>query len=88
MLKTGCTYHHLQVQASCALLEVNFALPMVVTVWSSVEKFQALAMRLAARVLLAGTGFVAFLELVCLMMDLSGKSFCQGDPWLFLTSIT
>ena len=28
---------------------------MVVTVWSSVDEFQALAMRLAARVLLPGT---------------------------------
>jgi hypothetical protein len=51
---------------------------MVVTVWSSVDEFQALAMRLAARVLLPGTYCVAFVELmdlVCLIMDLSGKSF-------------
>ena len=56
----------------------DFAAPMVVTVWSSVDEFQALAMRLAARVLLPGTYCVAFVELmdlVCLMMDLSGKSF-------------
>ena len=51
---------------------------MAVIVWSSVDEFQALAMRLAARVLLPGTYCVAFVELmdlVCLMMDLSGKSF-------------
>ena len=44
---------------------------MVVTVWSSVDEFQALAMRLAARVLLPGTGCVAFeelMDLVCLMI--------------------
>ena len=35
---------------------------MVVTVWSSVDEFQALAMRLAARMLLPGTGCVAFVE--------------------------
>ena len=40
---------------------------MVVTVWSSVDKFQALAMRLAARVLLPGTGWVAFVELIGLV---------------------
>ena len=34
----------------------DFAAPMVVTVWSSVDEFQALDMRLAARVLLPGTG--------------------------------
>ena len=33
----------------------DFAAPMVVTVWSSDDEFQALAMRLAARVLLPGT---------------------------------
>ena len=36
----------------------DFAAPMVVTVWSSVDEFQALDMRLAARVLLPGTGSV------------------------------
>ena len=52
------------------------AAPRVVTVWSSVDEFQALAMRLAANVLLPGTGWVAFLQfmdLVGLMMDLLGK---------------
>ena len=66
---------------------------MVVTVWSSVDEFQALDMRLAARVLLPGTGCVAFVELmdlVCLMMDLTGKSFLPSGSlalWLF-SSIT
>ena len=53
-----------------------FAAPMVVTVWSWVDMFQALAMRLAANVLLPGTGWVAcllFMDLVGLMMDLLGK---------------
>jgi hypothetical protein len=51
---------------------------MVVAVCSSEEEFQALAMRLAARVLLPGTGCVAFtqlMDLVGLIMDLSGKRF-------------
>ena len=54
----------------------NFAAPIVVTLWSSVDEFQALAMRLAARVLLPGTGWVAFkqlIDLVVLWMDLLGK---------------
>ena len=49
---------------------------MVVTVWSSMDEFQALAMRLAANVLLPGTGWVAFpqfMDRVGLMMDLLGK---------------
>ena len=61
---------------------------MVVTVWSSVDEFQALAMRLAARVLLPGTGCVAFVELmdlVCLMIDLTGKSFLQRGSLAFLS---
>ena len=33
---------------------------MVVTVCNSEEEFQALVMRLAARVLLPGTGWIAF----------------------------
>ena len=52
------------------------AAPMVVTVWSSMDEFQALAMRLAANVLLPGTGWVAFpqfMDRVGLMMDLLGK---------------
>ena len=56
----------------------DFAAPMVVTVCSSEEEFQALAMRLAARVLLPGTGWIAFtqlMDLVGLMMDLLGKRF-------------
>ena len=60
------------------------AAPTVVAVCSSEEEFQALAMRFAARVLLPGTGWIAFtqlMDLVGLMMDLSGKYFCQGDPW-------
>ena len=51
---------------------------MVVTVCSSEEEFQALAMRLAARVLLPGTGWIAFtqlMDLVGLMMDLLGKRY-------------
>ena len=59
---------------------------MVVTVWSWVDMFQALAMRLAVNVLLPGTGWVAcllFMDLVGLMMDLLGRDFWQGDPWLF-----
>ena len=50
---------------------------MVVTACSSEEEFQVLAMRLAARVLLPGTGWIAFtqlIDLVSLMMDLLGKS--------------
>ena len=49
---------------------------MVVTFCSSEDEFQALAMRLAARVLLPGTGWIAFtllMDLVGLMMVLSGK---------------
>ena len=51
---------------------------MVVTACSSEEEFQVLAMRLAARVLLPGTGWIAFtqlMDLVALMMDLLGKKF-------------
>ena len=46
---------------------------MVVTACSSEEEFQVLAMRLAARVLLPGTGLIAFtqlMDLVALMMVL------------------
>ena len=49
---------------------------MVVAVCSSEEEFQALAMRFAARVLLPGTGWIAFtqlMDLVGLMIDLLGK---------------
>ena len=56
----------------------DLAAPMVVAVCSSEEEFQALAMRLAARVLLPGTGWIAFtqlMDLVGLMMDLLGKRF-------------
>ena len=59
---------------------------MVVTVWSSVDEFQALAMRLAARVLLPGTGCVAFvqlMDLVCLMVVLTGKSFLPRGSLAF-----
>ena len=52
------------------------AAPMVVAVCSSKEEFQALAMRFAARVLLPGTGWITFtqlMDLVDLMMDLSGR---------------
>jgi hypothetical protein len=51
---------------------------MVVAVCSSEKEFQALAMRLAARVLLPGTGWITFtqlMDLVGLMMDLLGKRF-------------
>ena len=51
---------------------------MVVTVFRSEEEFQALAMRLAARLLLPGTGWIAFMQLmdqVGLMMDLLGKRY-------------
>ena len=59
---------------------------MVVTVWSSVDEFQALAMRLAARVLLPGTGWVAFVELMdkrwqnlgSYMFNFVGKFFEDG----------
>ena len=59
---------------------------MVVTVWSSVDEFQALAMRLAARVFLPGTGCVAFVELmdlVCFMIDLTGNSFLPRGSLAF-----
>ena len=49
---------------------------MVVTFCSSEDEFQALAMRFAARVLLPGTGWIAFtqfMDLVGLMMDLLGN---------------
>ena len=52
------------------------AAPMVVAVCSSEEEFQALAMRFAARVLLPGTGWIAFtqlMDLVGLIIDLLGK---------------
>ena len=65
----------------------DLAAPMVVTVWSSVEEFQDLAMRLAAKVLLPGTGWIAFkqlMDLVGLMMDLLGKRFLpRGSLALF-----
>ena len=51
---------------------------MVVTVFRSEEEFQALAMRLAARLLLPGTGWIAFMQLmdqVGLMMDHLGKRY-------------
>ena len=47
-------------------------------------------MRLAARVLLPGTGWIAFAQLndlVVLMMELLGRDFCQEDPWPCWTSI-
>ena len=64
--------------------------PMVVTVRSSVEEFQALAMRFAAKVLLPGTGWVAFrqlMDLVGLIVGLLGRDFCQGDPWPFFVCV-
>ena len=45
----------------------DFAAPILDTVWSSMEKFQDLAMRLAVSVLLPGTTWTAFL----LLMDLN-----------------
>ena len=48
----------------------------MVAACSSEEEFQALAIRLAARVLFPGTGWIAFTQLmdrVGLMMDLLGK---------------
>ena len=56
----------------------DFAAPRVVTVLSSIEEFQALAMRLAAKVLLPGVGWIALkqlADLVVLKMDLMGKRF-------------
>ena len=56
----------------------DFAAPRVVTVLSSIEEFQALAMRLAAKVLLPGIGWIALkqlADLVVLKMDLMGKRF-------------
>ena len=50
---------------------------MVVTVFSSEDEFHALAMRLAAKVLLPGTGWVAFallMSIVCLTIGL-----CTGE---------
>ena len=58
------------------------AAPMVVTVWSSVADFQVLAMRLAAKMFLPGTVWVAlklFMDLVGLMMDLSGKRYLSRE---------
>jgi hypothetical protein len=60
------------------LQAITFAAPTVVTVWSSVDEFQALALMLAARVLFLGTGWVAvalLIDLICLLMDLLGKRF-------------
>ena len=53
----------------------------MVTACSSEEEFKVLAMRLAARVLLQGTGWMAFkqlIDLVVLMIDLVGKRFLPG----------
>ena len=64
----------------------DFAKPTVVTLWSSVDEFQALAMRLAAKVLLPGTGWVAFallMDLVCLTIDLQGKRFLPRGSLAF-----
>ena len=65
----------------------SLAAPMVVTVLSSVAKFHVLAMRLAAKMLLLGTGWVALkllMDLVGLMMDLLGKKFLpRGSLALF-----
>ena len=65
---------------------INFTVPTVVTVWSSVDEFQALDMRLAARVLFPGTGWVAFtllMDLVCLLMDLLGKKVLPRGSLVF-----
>ena len=57
------------------VLALVFAVSRVSTAWSSLASFQALAMRLAARVLFPGTGWVALLELI----DLTGlKRFLFG----------
>ena len=64
---------------------------MVVAVCSSEEEFQALAMRFAARVLLPGTGWIAFvklMDLVGLMMDLLGKRFLPRGSLLTALSKT
>ena len=64
---------------------------MVVAVCSSEEEFQALAMRFAARVLLPGTGWIAFtqlMDLVGLMMDLFGKRFLPMLSRYLLEDIT
>ena len=65
----------------------DFAAPRVVTVLSSIEEFQALAMRLAAKVLLPGIGWIALkqlADLVVLKMDLLGKRFLpRGYSALF-----
>ena len=63
------------------------AAPRVVTIWSSEDEFQALAMRLAAKVLLPVTGWIAFtqlMDLVGLKMDLSGKRFLPRGFLAFL----
>jgi hypothetical protein len=63
---------------------------MVVTLCSS-EEFQTLAMRLAARVLLPGTGWIAFtqlMDLVGLKMDLFGKRFLPMLSRYLLEDIT
>ena len=60
----------------------SLAAPMVVTVWSSVADFQVLAMRLAAKMFLPGTVWVAlklFMDLVGLMMDLLGKRYLSRE---------
>ena len=69
---------------------ITFAAPTVVTVWSSVDEFQALAMRLAARVLFPGTGWVAFallMDLVCVLMNLLGKKFMPRGSLAFFGAI-
>ena len=51
---------------------------MTILIFFSVAEFHASAMRLAAKMLLPGTGWVAFkelMDLVGLMMDLLGKRF-------------
>ena len=54
----------------------DFAAPILVTVWNSVDEFQALAMRLVAKVLLPGTGWVAFAQL----MDIGPSLPHDGRP--------
>ena len=55
-------------------LAASLAAPMVVTVWNSVAEFQDLAMRFAAKMLLPGTGQVAFK----LLIDLVGQTKQRG----------
>ena len=82
-------YYHMKISVLvCVSLQIkskgcccfNF---LLLQWWSQSEEFQALAMRLAAKVMLPGTGWVAFrqlMDLVGLMMNLGQSPQSESTP--------